>query len=1304
MLLRPRFLFHLIIVTSGLTALSSDNLDAAAPTQATELIQQSGVQGGLVIHLGCGQGKLTEALRVNSRYQVHGLDRDADKVDAARRLLLAKGVYGQVTASRLAGSEMPLVDGLANLLIVDDPQGIPRTEMLRILAPEGVLMTRTESGWTRHKTPRPSDIDDWTHYLHDSSGNAVAHDTRVGPPRHMQWIGSPRWSRHHDRMASMSAMVSGGGRLFYIMDEGSRVSIQLPPDWKLVARDAFNGTVLWKQPLGNWHSHLWPLKSGPTQLARRLVTDGERIYVTLGLKAPLSVIDAATGRRLHDLPDSAGTEEILVNQGSVFAMVNDGDSALVKYNVQLNLGDQGRVAREFEWNRQPRRLVAWDARTGKKSWQTSSRIAPLTLVIGPKRVFYHDGENIIARDRHTGKPTWSVPGPVKTKINFNFGPKLVLYQDVILFAGGDRTMRSLDATTGELLWTAPHDQSGYQSPEDLLVMQNLVWSAPTTRTKDTGVYTGRNPRTGKIIKSFSPNVETYWFHHRCYIAKATDRFLLPSRTGIEFVDPQQESWDIHHWVRGGCLYGIMPCNGLLYAPPHNCACYPEAKLYGLNVLAPTGPTRRRPKPLSDEERLRRGPAFDELQKKTSTKANPADWPTYRHDRGRSGTTTAAVPANLAPAWQTKLSGRLTSVVVADGRLFVAETDRHTLHAMDAVSGSRLWSYTVGGRIDSPPTISGERVLFGSADGQVHCLRASDGVLGWSFQAAPSDRRLMAFEQLESTWPVHGSVLLRDGVVYTVSGRSTYLDGGLRMLRLDARTGYKLSETVMDDKDPRTGKNLQSTLQTLQMPVGLPDILSCSDDHVFMRSQAFSFAGERLAMGPHSGNPAVQGSVQKGKTAHLFAPMGFLDGTYFHRAYWVYGRSFAGGHAGYHQAGKFTPSGRLLVTDGNTIFGFGRKPQYYRWTTTIEHQLFAASSTPPEQARSSVDEQSAQKNARRGNTSMVHVPRTPILNPKETPLTLQAWVRPQRPSGVVVARGGPSAGFALIIVNGKPRFLVRNGGTLTIAASPTAVTGRWVHLAGRLDTDGTMQLFLNGKPTAKAKTKGLLTADPIQSMEIGGDDQGAVGTYQSPFSLTGQVDDVRLFFGPVTDGEIAAHYSDPSNTTTAAAKLVLNYNFDNGKALDQSTHGHDGRLSGVTTVKSQRGMALRFVGKPGRQAGSFVKPRWTSDVPVIVRAMAKAGSTLFVMGPPDLVDEEESFRLLVGKAKTIQDKLARQDAALKGSEGAVLLAVSAIDGKTLARLNVDALPTWDGLAAARGRLYLSTTDGRVICLGPKVAAP
>ena len=117
--------------------------------------------------------------------------------------------------------------------------------------------------------------------------------------------------------------------------------------------------------------------------------------------------------------------------------------------------------------------------------------------------------------------------------------------------------------------------------------------------------------------------------------------------------------------------------------------------------------------------------------------------------------------------------------------------------------------------------------------------------------APIDRRTMAYEQLESLWPVHGSVLVRNNQVYAVAGRSIFLDGGLRLVRLNVQTGEKLSETIMDETNPETGNNMQEKLQTLQMPVGLPDILSCDGTHIFMKSQKFDLEGNRLEIGPNS---------------------------------------------------------------------------------------------------------------------------------------------------------------------------------------------------------------------------------------------------------------------------------------------------------------------------------------------------------------------------------------------------------------------------------------------------------------------
>ena len=76
---------------------------------------------------------------------------------------------------------------------------------------------------------------------------------------------------------------------------------------------------------------------------------------------------------------------------------------------------------------------------------------------------------------------------------------------------------------------------------------------------------------------------------------------------------------------------------------------------------------------------------------------------------------------------------------------------------------------------------------------------------------------MAFEQLESVWPVSGNILIRKGAAYFVSGRSNFLDGGLRFHKLDAKTGKVLVQTTVNETDPETGKNLADRHQILNMP-------------------------------------------------------------------------------------------------------------------------------------------------------------------------------------------------------------------------------------------------------------------------------------------------------------------------------------------------------------------------------------------------------------------------------------------------------------------------------------------------------
>ncbi len=1252
------------------------------------LLRLAGVKGGLVVDVGCGEGRLATGLHGGPAFLVQGLERDPDLVEKARARVRAAGLYGKVNVETWKGKALPYVDGLVRLLVLEKAGLVSKGEALRVTAPGGVILERDGKGWKKTIKPWPAEMDEWTHYLHDSTGNPVSRDLLVGPPRHFQWAASPRWSRHHDRMASMSALVSSGGRIFFIMDEGPRASILLPSRWFLVARDAFSGVLLWKRSIPQWWPHLWPFKSGPIQPARRLVASGERVYVTLGLDAPLTCLDAATGGTISTYPGTRATEEILLYEGTLYLLVNDTGPERPPFTPRFRgVGRaKARVAKEFPWDGKERWIAALDAGTGKTFWRKRFRVVPMSMAAGPMGVFFHDGEGIVRLDRRTGRVVWkSAPVSLRSSIPVNFGPNLVLYRDLVLFTGGDRKMWGLSAKTGKILWEGPHPRSGHNSQEDLMVAGGLAWSGAIAAGRDSGLFTGRDPRTGEVKVSFLPDVKTYWFHHRCYRSKATDRYLLTSRTGVEFIDFRKKHWEIHHWVRGGCIYGVMPCNGLLYAPPHDCSCYSEAKLSGFCALAGgREKMEEEGEPALERERLFRGPAYGYVEKETKTASS--EWPTYRHDPERSGHTEVPVPPVLRKLWVTPLGGKLTSLVLAGGKVYLATTEDHTLHALSARDGGEAWSFTAGGRIDSPPAVHRGLVLFGSADGRLYCLRGADGKVVWTFRAAPKERRMVSYDQVESVWPLHGSPLVLGDRVYCVAGRSAFLDGGLRLFRLEASTGKVLSETRIDDIDPGTGKNLQVNVRILNMPVALPDVLSSDGKFLFMRTQAFRLDGTRLPLPEPPPDPAKWVAEQGKGHVHLFCPTGFLDGSWFHRGYWVFGSRWSSGAGYYWRAGHYAPAGRILVCDEKRIYGYGRMPRYFQWTTPLNYHLFATKREIP----------LSPAPAGRRAAGAVLVPKSRSLDPAGKALTVEARIRAQAGSGTVLARGAVLNGYALVLRKGRPRFVVREDRKVYSVGARKIVTGRWVHLAGVLTRKGVLRIFVNGKPAGRAKAPGPIPAEPVQPMEIGADLRGTVGAWRSPFAFKGVIDQVRIYHRALTPEEIRSHAGNPGAAPSKEESLVLWYTFDRGKALDLSGHGNDGKLQGVVAVMGKWGKGLRFPGGGRRGLPFEVEFDWSGSIPLHARAMVLAGKTLFVAGPPALVDEEKAFDTI--DSPETKALLAAQRDAWEGKKGGILIAVSAGDGKGLAQYRLDAPPVWDGMIAAGGRLYLSDTAGRVICLG------
>jgi outer membrane protein assembly factor BamB len=879
-----------------------------------ETIEEANFTGGLAVCVGCDDPDLLPGLASAKNRLVHGLDTYPAKIKAVRAAVRGKKPAGTVFVDTWDGIRLPYVDNLVTLLVLTrEASPALRGEAMRVLSPGGALVSRKEGGWTVDRKARPEGMDDWPQYLYQASNNAVSDDRLVGPPGGLQWIAQPTFSRSHEQLASVSAAVSEDGRLFSIEDHGAVESVAFPPEWRLVARDAFNGITLWEREMGLWEWHLHLFRSGPFHLARRLVASGDRVYATLSLGGPVEMLDAATGKTLETFDGTAGADEILLTGNHLLVYVG--------HTRQEHGGGSegsGRRKRTPGVSSPPsptpsalpgeKKLMLLEAATGNTLWEAPvTAMRHCTLGVLGEIVFYQEKTCVVAVGLSDGKERWRSK-PIA--VNQHLPSTVVGHGKIVILANGidprqkgEGVLAGLDAATGETLWTGTCENS-CGAPPDLFVADGLAWTGKILLWDQPGFTEGLDPATGEVKRTRKPDQETYdvgMSHHRCYRNKATSRWLISGRAGMEFLDVKTGEIFPSHWVRGTCQYGILPANGLVYAPPHACGCYLTAKLNGFNALRPIGSVDRGTR--DPGPALVRGPAFGKIDPDA---AAADDWPTFRHDAARSGATACELPAKRKPSWKTDIGGSLTALTVAGGRCFVAD-DAHSVHALDASTGERAWTFTAGGRVDSPPTIAGGRVVFGSHDGHVYCLRASDGKLAWRFRAAPEDRRIIDGERIASLWPVHGSALVSGESVFVAAGRSTFLDGGIRLCRIDLETGALQGESMVYTPDPVTHRVDRKAIKHFDMEGAQSDVLVEDGGQIYMRQAGFDRDLEPAPVKPH-----------------LFSPTGLLDDTWWHRTYWLYGDAFTSGWGAWFQCGNLYPSGRILAFNDEAVFGFGRR--------------------------------------------------------------------------------------------------------------------------------------------------------------------------------------------------------------------------------------------------------------------------------------------------------------------------------------------------------------------------------------------
>ena len=929
----PNFRFHVSVVLGAVLLVFAGTVWGKS---AREILKESGIKGGLIVHIGCDDGHLTAELHANGAYLVHGLDTDADHIAKAREHIRSLGRYGSVSVDTFDGRDLPYIDNLVNLVVAEKLGSVPMGEVMRVLAPLGVAII----GGEKTVKPWPDAIDEWTHFLHGPDNNAMAEDSMVGPPRHMQWLAGPKWTRHHHAdkgtYPTIRAVVSSRGRLYYMADETNSSNRAVPSKWFLVGRDGFSGVLLWKKAL-----RAVTFERRLEQVWRTLVADGDVVYAPLGTDKSLSAFDGATGEVSRTYEGTEDFQEVIKDENALFVVGKEND------------------------------ILALRADTGQRLWGWKARkndaLVPLTLAAAEGKVFAKTDKSVYCLSASEGAMRWRVElEGAENNIRLSWPREKLLVKDgVVLCSYGGKDpkvlnrdkfqylgshprvheysgkLAALSAKDGGVLWRTEYLPGLESMPGEIYISDGLVWLGPAFAEP-------RDLHTG-VVKKTRPVLEQLWttgHHHRCYPGKATSSYIITAKRGIEMIDLRGENHSRNNWVRATCRVGVTPCNGLLYAPPHSCGCYMEAKLYGFWALAAKRSDEGKTKAsaerasgsavnsASEPTRLQKGAAYGKSGFSQS-EALYSDWWTYRGNSARSGSKGLAVPSDLKGIWKTDIGGRLSAVTVAEGKVLVAQADTHTVYVLDAGSGKVLWRFTAGGRVDSPPTLYGGLVLFGSRDGFVYCLRSSDGALVWRFLAAPDKISAVAYEQVESLWPVHGSLLVSNGVVYAAAGRSSYLDGGIVLYGLNPETGEVNCTTRL--RSEHTGA-LKPPSEDEQNRMSTTIRQNYTDYKTFMapdRSDAFSMRGALTDVMTAGGESIFMRHMrfdgklvqQEEKRPHLFSTSSLLDDTEHHRSYWVVGTGdFSRTPVAYPwivTKSLAVPYGLMLVFDDKTVWGIHR---------------------------------------------------------------------------------------------------------------------------------------------------------------------------------------------------------------------------------------------------------------------------------------------------------------------------------------------------------------------------------------------
>ena len=792
------------ICSSGVTIADDEQASASASgSLAEELVARGGIRRGVCAVVGMNPDLALNLAR-GSEMLVHARMQDASAASRLRSIADDAGFGIQrLAVDHGETSRLPYADNMVDVLITAPKSASPNMrEILRALRPEGTALlkvsgqdpeqltrqisqdtggavdTWTIDGqtWIALTKPPLKGAGDWSHWEHGPDNNPVSEDAVIKFPYMTQFMAKPYY------IAMPSITTAAGGRTFLAIGHIAHHRREWDMMNKLIARNGYNGTVLWERKLPDGY-----LVHRSAFIATRdtfYMIDGERCLL----------LDPQTGAELGEirLPGVSGAWKWMAHkEGVLYVLTGEQDPAAESMKGDRSFGGWSWADLSTGYYTTPHvpwgfgtTLAAYDLEQKQLLWKHSEEqpIDSRSMSMGEEKVtVYCPNQHFRCLNLKTGEVEWTTderkvldlieePGKGLTSTpGFRTACLTVFTPDALIIQGQTRqNVVALSTADGYLLWTK---QKITNNPNAIFVDGNVVL----------GVGPGGNhvvvdPLSGEVIKDLG-------FRKRACtrLTASSDSFFVRGEGTLRY-DRELEKIMVDGAVRPACNDGALPANGLLYLGPWQCDC--NLSLVGRIAKCSAGDFR------FDEiatggDRLTRGTAGAGTGKLVSD-AN--DWPTHRADNARSSSTSVTVLPGVAPRWRfsPKLASTPTPPVSAGGLVFVSGEDGKT-RAIAADSGQQRWEFSTSAPIKASGTVAHGNVYFGSGDGCAYCVNAATGDLVWKFQAAPIERLINVYGTLNSTWPVNTGVLVRDGVVYFAAGIIDH--DGTYVYALDAETGH-----------------------------------------------------------------------------------------------------------------------------------------------------------------------------------------------------------------------------------------------------------------------------------------------------------------------------------------------------------------------------------------------------------------------------------------------------------------------------------------------------------------------------------